>query len=115
MPSDHPADIPVKLPARERAGGVPPRPIAVEPQPERSRTVAGPQAAPSRVAGVRSALAFVLSSPTVRAVAVVCLGLLLLFGPTALSIAAIWERSETFAHGFIVIPMCLWLAWRQRE
>src|SRR5262245_31253942 len=34
---------------------------------------------------------------------------------TAASIVAIWWRSETFAHGFVVIPICLWLAWRRRD
>ena len=26
----------------------------------------------------------------------------------------IWWRSETFAHGFLVLPISLWLVWRQR-
>ena len=34
---------------------------------------------------------------------------------TTLSIVAIWERSETFAHGFVVLPIVLYLVWRQRE
>jgi exosortase A len=33
---------------------------------------------------------------------------------TAASIVEIWYRSETFAHGFIVVPVVLWLIWRQR-
>lgn len=28
---------------------------------------------------------------------------------------SIWERSETFAHGFIILPICLWLIWRIRN
>lgn len=39
---------------------------------------------------------------------------LLLYFDTARSIVAIWYRSETFAHGFIILPICLWLVWRQR-
>jgi exosortase A len=27
---------------------------------------------------------------------------------------AVWQRSQTFAHGFIVLPVSLWLLWRQR-
>ncbi|WP_426116203.1 exosortase A [Massilia sp. PWRC2] len=38
----------------------------------------------------------------------------LLYFETARSIVAIWSRSETFAHGFIIPPICLWLVWRQR-
>jgi hypothetical protein len=26
----------------------------------------------------------------------------------------IWERSDTYAHAFIVPPITLWLIWRQR-
>lgn len=43
------------------------------------------------------------------------LGILALFWPTAASIVAIWIRSETFTHGFVIVPICLWLVWRQRE
>lgn len=38
-----------------------------------------------------------------------------LFWPTFLSMAEIWERSETFAHGYLVFPISLWLIWRQRR
>lgn len=38
----------------------------------------------------------------------------LLYFDTARSIVAIWSRSETFAHGFIILPICLWLVWRKR-
>ena len=41
-------------------------------------------------------------------------GILLVYLATAESIVAIWVRSETFAHGFVVIPLCLWLGWRKR-
>ena len=40
---------------------------------------------------------------------------LAVFGRTTYSMVAIWERSETFAHGFVVIPIFLYLLWRQRE
>jgi exosortase A len=40
---------------------------------------------------------------------------LVLYRDTALAMVAIWERSETFAHGFVVPPIVLWLIWRQRE
>ncbi len=41
-------------------------------------------------------------------------GILLVYRDTAESIVAIWIRSETFTHGFVVIPICLWLGWRKR-
>jgi exosortase A len=33
---------------------------------------------------------------------------------TAHSIVAIWNRSETFAHGYVILPISLWLAWQRR-
>lgn len=36
-----------------------------------------------------------------------------LFWPTFLSMERIWARSETFAHGYLVFPISLWLLWRQ--
>ena len=36
------------------------------------------------------------------------------FGATALSMVDIWRRSDTFSHGFLVVPIALWLVWRRR-
>lgn len=33
---------------------------------------------------------------------------------TARSIVSIWNSSETFAHGYIILPISLWLIWRER-
>src|SRR6476659_5630412 len=51
----------------------------------------------------------------VLAVAIALLGILALYFQTASSIVAIWVRSETFAHGFVIVPICLWLVWRTRD
>jgi exosortase A len=40
---------------------------------------------------------------------------LLLYLPTSLSMISIWERSETFAHGYVVFPIFLYLLWRERK
>ena len=40
---------------------------------------------------------------------------LLLYLPTTLSMISIWGRSETFAHGYVVFPIFLYLLWRERE
>lgn len=37
-----------------------------------------------------------------------------LYFATAKSIVAIWNSSETFAHGYIILPISLWLIWRRR-
>lgn len=34
---------------------------------------------------------------------------------TASEIAGIWWRSDTFAHGLVVLPIFAWLVWRARE
>lgn len=40
--------------------------------------------------------------------------LVALFSPTYVSIVSIWARSDTFAHGFLVVPIVLFLIWRKR-
>lgn len=42
------------------------------------------------------------------------LAVLLLYSATGLAMVTIWDRSETFAHAFVVPPISLWLIWRQR-
>lgn len=37
-----------------------------------------------------------------------------LYRDAAVSMVMIWSRSETFMHGFLVVPIVLWLVWRQR-
>jgi len=39
----------------------------------------------------------------------------LLFHGSLLAMVRIWERSETFAHAFLVPPISLWLIWRRRH
>jgi exosortase A len=41
--------------------------------------------------------------------------LFLLLHPTGVNMVAIWERSETYAHGYVVLPIALWLVWRKRH
>ena len=43
------------------------------------------------------------------------LAILAVYAPTAASIVSIWVRSETFTHGFVIVPISAWLAWRNRE
>ena len=49
----------------------------------------------------------------------VTIGVLLLltgiFWPTFLSMEEVWARSETFAHGYLIVPISVWLIWRKRE
>jgi len=42
------------------------------------------------------------------------LALVAIYWQTAASIVAIWLSSDTFVHGFVVVPICLWLVWQRR-
>ena len=41
--------------------------------------------------------------------------MLVMYQQTALSTIAIWQRSETFAHGFLIFPISLYLIWTKRK
>lgn len=41
--------------------------------------------------------------------------LLAWYGDTAESMVATWVRSETFTHGFLILPISAWLIWRRRH
>lgn len=61
-----------------------------------------PQDAPSAWRQAMPALAFSL------------VWILFWYRDTVMGMVGIWARSDTFAHGFIVIPISAWLIWRQR-
>lgn len=44
-----------------------------------------------------------------------CLAVLSIYHETAWSMVYIWSRSDTFAHGFLILPISLWLIWTRRE
>ncbi|MGR6033896.1 MAG: exosortase A [Candidatus Nitrosoglobus sp.] len=45
----------------------------------------------------------------------VLIALLLLYFSTVTSITAIWWRSETFAHGMLIFPICAYMIWTRRQ
>ena len=47
--------------------------------------------------------------------AVVLTGLLIAYWQTAASIVATWVRSQTYAHGFVILPISAYLIWRRRS
>jgi exosortase A len=65
------------------------------------------------------AIGAVAVPPLSRAAAALLLLALLapfaLYFGTVRSIVAIWNSSETFAHGYVILPISLWLIWRRRE
>lgn len=50
----------------------------------------------------------------IAALAAALLAPLALYFDTARSIVSIWDSSETFAHGYIILPISLILIWRRR-
>ncbi|MGZ5817731.1 MAG: exosortase A [Burkholderiaceae bacterium] len=49
------------------------------------------------------------------AIAAVLLAPFIIYFATARSIVDIWNSSETFAHGYIIFPISLWLIWKRRQ
>ena len=43
------------------------------------------------------------------------IAILLIYSRTAESIVDIWSRSETFAHGYLIAPISLYLIWGRRK
>ncbi len=52
------------------------------------------------------------ASLALLAAAILVLGFL--HAETARSIAGIWSSSATYAHGWLILPIAAWLAWRER-
>jgi exosortase A len=107
--------------ADARAGETPGTPGIGQPQARQERPVAQDAGVDSVVkpgiqaAADRISMGVVRRYAPVLAAALAALGILAVYWQTAASIVAIWWRSETFAHGFVVVPICIWLVWRQRE
>ena len=49
------------------------------------------------------------------ALVLVLAALLAAYRDTVAAMVSIWSRSDTFAHAFLVVPIVLWLVWRQRH
>lgn len=56
-----------------------------------------------------------LGATRLALIVIAILAPLALYFGTAHSIVALWNSSETFAHGYVVAPISLWLTWRQRN
>ncbi len=48
------------------------------------------------------------------ATAIALVALVLAYWDSVVSMVQTWERSGTYAHGFVVFPVSAWLIWRQR-
>ena len=56
-----------------------------------------------------------VARPVAMLLGATLLALLLMYLGTARSIVAIWNSSETFAHGYVILPIAAWLIWRKRD
>jgi len=54
-------------------------------------------------------------SPALALLVLAMLAPFVLYYGTAASMVSIWNSSETFAHGYAILPISLWLIWRRRE
>ena len=71
-------------------------------------------------AGLNPGSAHAAGDPSARklhlvALAVGLLWLLFWYRDTFMAMVSIWDRSETFAHGFVIAPISAWLVWRRRH
>jgi exosortase A len=53
--------------------------------------------------------------PGILALAIVWMVLILLLEPAGSSMVAVWDSSETYTHGYVIMPIVLWLIWRDRH
>jgi exosortase A len=56
-----------------------------------------------------------IARSTIVLLALALLAPFALYFGTVRSIISIWDSSETFAHGYVILPLSLWLIWRKRE
>lgn len=54
------------------------------------------------------------AAASVIALALALLAPFLLYSGTVASMVATWNSSETFAHGYVILPISLALIWRER-
>ncbi len=69
----------------------------------------------STAAAINGSRASFRDPGVVPTVVLLLVWVLVLYFPTTLSMVSIWYRSETFAHGFVVFPIFLYLLWRHRD
>jgi exosortase A len=47
--------------------------------------------------------------------AIYTVAVLLLYRDSLWSMISIWNRSDTYAHGYLIVPISLWLVWNKRH
>jgi exosortase A len=67
------------------------------------------------MAGSAVAMGQVSVRGSLWAAALFSLALFFIYYETIWSIVYIWSRSDTFAHGFLIFPISIWLIWTRRN
>jgi exosortase A len=70
---------------------------------------------PTTAASSASAVVPSVWRPALFAASLSALALVLVYAATFESMVSIWWRSETFAHGFFILPISLYLVWTEKE
>jgi exosortase A len=70
---------------------------------------------PPGIAADAPPVAAPLARSSIILIALALLAPFALYFGTVQSIVSIWNSSETFAHGYVILPISLWLIWRRRE
>lgn len=79
-----------------------------QPMADRMRARSGEDRNPTPASGMDIRLAWVL-------VAVMCVVMLGIFHEATWSLIQVWLNSRTYGHGFLIIPVAIWLAWQNRD
>jgi exosortase A len=53
--------------------------------------------------------------PALAALGVTVAAILVLYRETAISLVRMWGGSDTYAHGYLIVPIALWLLWMKRR
>jgi len=75
----------------------------------------GPAGSPTKThvpPGARGSRGWAVAVP---ALAFTLLAVFFAYGRTIASLVNIWRHSDTFAYGFLVLPVCVFLVWRSRD
>ncbi|MCU6434119.1 exosortase A [Undibacterium sp. Jales W-56] len=56
-----------------------------------------------------------LPYPAMLAILIALLAPFAIYFSTAQSIVSVWNQSETFAHGYVILPISLWLIWQRKK
>jgi exosortase A len=69
----------------------------------------------SKTAVAMAPAARILDQRALLAIGAIAATIIIFYHATVWSMIVLWWRSQTFAHGFVIVPISAWLIWRERE